>query len=149
LRSSRTGVNPEIRPNGTGCVECLASGGWWLHLRRCTQCGHIGCCDSSPSRHATKHFDTTGHPIVASFEPGEAWFYDYSTGNMIRGRSWRRRDGIPTINRPLDPPGRFRSTGNRISAELTDRCQFFLCRDLKRCSSNIQRGSRGIAPALA
>jgi len=85
LKSSRTGVNPEIPPSGTGCVECLASGGWWLHLRRCTQCGHIGCCDSSPSQHATKHFDTTGHPIVASFEPGETWFYDYPTGRMIRG----------------------------------------------------------------
>lgn len=73
------GVNPAVKPSGTGCVECLASGkGWWLHLRRCAECGHIGCCNDSPQQHATKHFHETRHPIIQSFEPGEDWFYDYA-----------------------------------------------------------------------
>ena len=56
-----------------GCEECLKLGTEWLHLRLCLTCGHVGCCDSSPGRHATKHFRHTNHPIVASFEPGERW----------------------------------------------------------------------------
>ena len=64
-------------PSGTGCVECLATGGRWVHLRRCVECGHIGCCDSSPGRHATAHFGSTRHPLVQSFEPGEEWFWCY------------------------------------------------------------------------
>lgn len=63
--------------SGDGCVECLASGGTWVHLRRCVGCGHVGCCDSSPGRHATAHFGTTGHPLVQSFEPGEDWYWCY------------------------------------------------------------------------
>jgi uncharacterized UBP type Zn finger protein len=69
--------------DGRGCVECLASGGFWVHLRRCLACGHIGCCDSSPSRHAAAHFRETGHPVIASFQPGETWrwcFEDQLTG---------------------------------------------------------------------
>jgi len=54
-----------------------------LHLRRCAECGHIGCCDNSPMKHATAHFHTTHHPITQSFEPGEDWFYDYTKGDMI------------------------------------------------------------------
>jgi hypothetical protein len=77
------GVDPQQRPSGSGCVECLAENGWWFHLRRCAQCGHIGCCDSSPSQHATAHFNATGHPIIASFEPGEEWSYDYTTGAFV------------------------------------------------------------------
>jgi uncharacterized UBP type Zn finger protein len=53
-------------------------GGRWLHLRLCESCGHVGCCDSSPNRHATKHFRETGHPVVRSFEPGEDWGYCYA-----------------------------------------------------------------------
>jgi hypothetical protein len=60
-----------------GCEECLASGGRWVHLRECLTCGHVGCCDSSPNRHATLHHVETGHPIVASFEPGEEWGWCY------------------------------------------------------------------------
>jgi len=52
-------------------------GGVWVHLRRCTQCGHIGCCDNSPNKHATAHFHETEHPIVQSYEPGEDWYYCY------------------------------------------------------------------------
>jgi hypothetical protein len=79
------GIDPTVAPSGDGCVECLATGGWWLHLRRCAQCGHIGCCDSSPSQHASRHAADTGHPIIASYEPGEAWFYDYEAARMMRG----------------------------------------------------------------
>jgi hypothetical protein len=61
------------RPAAEGCVECLAMGGRWVHLRRCLQCGHIGCCDSSPNRHATAHFHEVAHPLIQSFEPGEEW----------------------------------------------------------------------------
>jgi hypothetical protein len=52
MKSSKDGINPAAKPSGPGCAECAASGGWWLHLRRCAECGHIGCCDSSPSQHA-------------------------------------------------------------------------------------------------
>jgi hypothetical protein len=79
------GIDPEKPPSGAGCVECLAENGWWLHLRRCAECGHIGCCDTSPEQHATAHHRKTGHPIIASFEPGEDWFYDYTTSEFIDG----------------------------------------------------------------
>ena len=64
--------------NTDGCEDCLAMGGRWLHLRRCATCGHVGCCDSSPNRHATKHVGQTQHQIVQSFEPGEDWFWCYA-----------------------------------------------------------------------
>lgn len=60
-----------------GCENCLAIGGSWVHLRMCQSCGHIGCCDSSPNRHATAHALETGHPIVRSAEPGEEWSWCY------------------------------------------------------------------------
>src|SRR5436305_15340306 len=63
----------EVSPSGNGCVECLAAGDWWVHLRLCMTCGHVGCCDDSPNTHATKHFHATGHPVIKSFEPGEDW----------------------------------------------------------------------------
>ena len=65
------------RPNGAGCEECLATGDTWVHLRLCRACGHVGCCDSSKNKHATKHFQSTSHPIVTSLEPGEDWSWCY------------------------------------------------------------------------
>lgn len=56
-----------------GCEECLASGSGWVHLRRCLSCGHVGCCDSSPNKHASAHFRAAQHPVITSFEPGETW----------------------------------------------------------------------------
>ena len=85
MKSQKDGINPAAKTSGTGCVECLAVGEWWLHLRRCAECGHIGCCDTSPNQHATKHHAATGHPIIASFEPGEDWFYDYRTEEFFEG----------------------------------------------------------------
>lgn len=79
------GINPEVPPSGDGCVECDAAGGWWVHLRRCTQCGHVGCCDDSPSKHATGHAAATGHPVIRSYEPGETWFYSYETKDTYEG----------------------------------------------------------------
>jgi hypothetical protein len=64
-------------PSDDGCTDCLAIGARWLHLRRCTTCGHVGCCDSSPNRHATAHAATSDHPVVQSFEPGEDWYWCY------------------------------------------------------------------------
>ena len=78
-------IDPSVAPSGTGCVECLATGDWWFHLRRCATCRHIGCCDDSLNRHARKHFHDTGHSVIRSFEPGEDWFYDYSTDDEVRG----------------------------------------------------------------
>ena len=67
----------DVPPSGDGCVECLQTGDWWVHLRMCSTCGHIGCCDDSPNRHATKHYHATKHPIIRSFEPGETWRWCY------------------------------------------------------------------------
>lgn len=64
-------------PSGDGCEDCLRIGGRWVHLRRCVTCGHVGCCDSSPNRHATAHHHSTGHAIIQSFEPGENWCWCY------------------------------------------------------------------------
>jgi uncharacterized UBP type Zn finger protein len=67
----------DVAPGSNGCEDCLQIGGRWVHLRMCMSCGHVGCCDSSPKRHATAHFRSTGHPIVQSYEPGEEWWYCY------------------------------------------------------------------------
>jgi len=63
----------DVRPSARGCEDCLRIGGWWVHLRLCLSCGHVGCCDQSPNRHATAHFKATEHPVIRSFEPGEDW----------------------------------------------------------------------------
>ena len=62
-----------VKPNTNGCEECLKMGDRWVHLRLCLMCGHVGCCDSSKNKHATKHFHATKHPIIRSIEPGEDW----------------------------------------------------------------------------
>ena len=71
----------EIRsviPSADGCEDCLLMiGATWVHLRLCKTCGHVGCCDNSPNRHATAHYHSSEHPIVESFEPGEDWGYCY------------------------------------------------------------------------
>ncbi|HKC12203.1 MAG TPA: UBP-type zinc finger domain-containing protein, partial [Vicinamibacteria bacterium] len=67
----------DVRPSASGCEDCLRTGSEWLHLRLCLECGHVGCCDSSPNRHATKHFQQTAHPVIRSLEPGEDWRWCY------------------------------------------------------------------------
>ncbi len=99
---SRTdGIDPSTPPSGDGCADCLAGDGpgWWFHLRRCALCGHVGCCDSSPSQHASHHFEKTGHPIAQSFEPGESWFWSYALGKEVRGKPL-----APPTHHPLDQP---------------------------------------------
>jgi uncharacterized UBP type Zn finger protein len=66
-----------------GCEECLAMGDTWVHLRLCLTCGHVGCCDSSKNKHATKHFRATLHPIIQSYQPGEDWVYCYADDVFI------------------------------------------------------------------
>lgn len=72
-------------PSGNGCVECLETGSRWVHLRMCLTCGHIGCCDQSKGKHATKHAAETEHPIVRSFEPGEEWLWCYPDRMFFEG----------------------------------------------------------------
>ena len=100
-------------PSGTGCVECDAAGGWWVHLRRCVECGHVGCCDSSPAQHATAHFHETGHAVVQSFEPGEDWCWDYAKETGVLGPA-----PPPPKSRPSDPsvPGQ----ADRVPSDWRD-----------------------------
>jgi uncharacterized UBP type Zn finger protein len=72
-----SGLTPVPPRTPEGCEECLQIGSPWVHLRLCLACGHVGCCDSSPNRHATRHFHQTTHPVIASFEPGERWAWCY------------------------------------------------------------------------
>jgi uncharacterized UBP type Zn finger protein len=67
----------DVKPSAAGCEECLKMKDRWVHLRMCLTCGHVGCCDSSKNKHATKHFRTTSHPVVRSIEPGERWRWCY------------------------------------------------------------------------
>jgi hypothetical protein len=76
-------VRPVVPQTTQGCQECLEAGSAWLHLRLCLTCGHVGCCDSSPMRHARRHALGIGHPIVRSFEPGEDWRWCYVDDNYV------------------------------------------------------------------
>ncbi len=67
----------KVKPSAEGCQECLAAGDTWVELRLCLICGHVGCCDSSENKHATKHFHATRHPIIQSFRTGEDWRWCY------------------------------------------------------------------------
>jgi Zn-finger in ubiquitin-hydrolases and other protein len=99
--STIPGVDPTVPPSGEGCADCLAGKGtgWWLHLRRCTECGHVGCCDSSPSQHARAHSHETGHPYVQSFEPGEDWFWSFADDGYFEGPEL-----APPTSHPADQP---------------------------------------------
>ncbi len=99
-------VDPTVSPSGAGCVECLAADGWWLHLRRCVECGHIGCCDNSPGQHATAHAKSTDHEVIRSFEPGEDWFWDYSTEEYCEGPLLAPPDSHPLTQPVPGPEGR-------------------------------------------
>ena len=107
-------MNPEVPPSGTGCVECEELGGWWVHLRRCTRCGHVGCCDSSPAQHASAHFRESGHPVVQSFEPDEEWGWDYEReiGVLLPPL-------VPPTSRPADQPSP--GPADRVPADWQNR----------------------------
>jgi uncharacterized UBP type Zn finger protein len=90
-----------VKPHSHGCEECLKIHREWVHLRLCLTCGHVGCCDDSPHRHATKHFHATRHPVIKSFEPGEDWAWCFVDELMV--------DEVPALpeQRPawhVEPP---------------------------------------------
>jgi hypothetical protein len=95
-----TEVNQNIEAKTPdGCEECLQMGSDWVHLRLCLSCGHVGCCDNSPNKHATKHFKSTKHPIIRSFEPGETWEWCYVDNILIGSHpSQKKDDPIKTQN---------------------------------------------------
>jgi len=76
-------VPPASEKAGAVCPECVAMGSRWVHLRICLTCGHIGCCDSSPNRHARQHWQTSGHPIIGSMEPREDWTYCFADDEFL------------------------------------------------------------------
>lgn len=76
----------DVQPSTQGCEDCLRTGDAWAHLRECLVCGHVGCCDSSKNKHATKHFHATEHPLVQSFEPEEDWIFCYVDHVVIMPR---------------------------------------------------------------
>jgi uncharacterized UBP type Zn finger protein len=75
---SHLGLMRDVTPSAEGCEDCLRAGRHdWVHLRLCMTCGHVGCCDQSPGKHATAHFDTSSHPLIRSHQPGEKWLWCY------------------------------------------------------------------------
>jgi hypothetical protein len=90
-----------VVPSAPGCEDCLASGRRdWVHLRLCQTCGHVGCCDSSPGRHASGHYLAAGHPVVRSFEPGEDWYWCYADEVMFELPA-----APPAVSHPWARPG--------------------------------------------
>ena len=76
-------IQEHVKPSADGCEDCLKIGDIWVHLRLCLICGHVGCCDSSKNKHATKHFHSTKHPIIQSFEPNEDWRWCYVDNTFL------------------------------------------------------------------
>ncbi|MBK9165170.1 MAG: UBP-type zinc finger domain-containing protein [Acidobacteria bacterium] len=72
-----------VFPSAAGCEECIAMGETWVHLRICLTCGHTGCCDTSKNKHASAHFHSAGHPLIASLEPGESWGWCYADEEYV------------------------------------------------------------------
>jgi hypothetical protein len=95
----------QVTPGTLGCAECLANGSWWVHLRLCRSCGHVGCCDDSPNRHATAHFHAAGHPIIEGYDPPEGWGWCYvdEVEVDLGGEPTPQRGPIPRF---VDPFGR-------------------------------------------
>ena len=73
----------DVAPRTGGCEECEKAGDTWVHLRLCLTCGHVGCCDSSKNKHASRHFHATHHPVMRSLEPGETWGWCYVDERMF------------------------------------------------------------------
>jgi uncharacterized UBP type Zn finger protein len=84
----------EVTPRSNGCEDCLRIGATWVHLRLCMTCGHVGCCDQSKNKHATRHFHSTGHPIIKSFEPGEDWGWCYRDQLVLDASGWPVRGPV-------------------------------------------------------
>lgn len=102
------GIDDSAPPSGEGCADCSSAhpAGWWLPLRRCAQGGHVGCCGSSPSQHATAHFRTSGHRVVQRYEPGEDGFYDYVMEAVVHGPPLPEPTSHPPQQAVPGPSGR-------------------------------------------
>jgi len=102
----------DVTPSALGCEECLKIGSPWVHLRLCRTCGHVGCCDDSPNRHATKHFHQTRHPIIEGYDPPEGWGWCYIDEIMLdlSDRATPQNGGavIPLVGLRLERPFLFR-----------------------------------------
>ncbi|HZA12579.1 UBP-type zinc finger domain-containing protein [Mycobacterium sp.] len=116
---SNLAIDPSVRPSGTGCAECDAIGGWWIHLRRCAACGHIGCCDDSLAKHATAHWQETGHPVMRSFEPGEDWFWNFQTNAYVDGPDLAAPDCRPPDQGVPGPRGRVPENWRQLLIDRT------------------------------
>src|ERR1700719_4089663 len=101
-----------VTPSALGCEECLKSGSVWLHLRICRTCGHVGCCDDSPNKHATRHFHATNHPIIEGYDPPEGWGWCYVDEVLfdLSNRKTPHNGPIP------------RYYGNKFQPEGNNRC---------------------------
>ena len=97
-RCSHSDTINEVVPSAPGCEECLQIGSPWVHLRICRTCGHVGCCDDSPNRHASMHFATTGHPIIEGYDPPEGWGWCYVDEVLV---------GLPDQTPQLGPIPRY------------------------------------------
>src|SRR6202035_4012666 len=92
-----------VTPSALGCEECLKSGSEWLHLRICRTCGHVGCCDDSPNKHATRHFHATQHPVIEGYDPPEGWGWCYVDQVLfdLSNRKTPHNGPIPRYSEPL------------------------------------------------
>ena len=97
----------DVLPSADGCEDCLRIGATWVHLRLCMTCGHVGCCDSSPNRHATRHFQASQHPIIKSFQPGEESGGGWSYAHLLRAALEEAGLPLSISSRP-----RWRSAGD-------------------------------------
>jgi hypothetical protein len=100
----------DVTPSALGCEECLKIGSPWVHLRLCRTCGHVGCCDDSPNRHATKHFHATSHPIVEGYDPSEGWDGVTSTRSCSTSAIAPRRTTVLSLATIKSAPVGFRLT---------------------------------------
>ncbi len=109
----------DVTPSALGCEECLKIGSPWLHLRLCRTCGHVGCCDDSPNRHATKHFHATRHPVIEAYDPPDGWGWCYVDEVIVDHSS---------IVYVMDPKGRFTAsfTGEDPPAQIAERLKKLL-----------------------
>jgi len=80
----------DVTPSAAGCADCLKTGDTWVHLRLCLSCGHVGCCDNSKNRHATRHYHETRHPVIRSLESGEDWGWCYVDNVFFESMPRRR-----------------------------------------------------------
>jgi hypothetical protein len=114
-------IDPAAEPWASGCTDCDDVGGWWVHLRRCAACGHIGCCDDSPAQHATAHWQESGHRFIQSFEPGEEWWWDYEAEESVDGPPLAPPTSRPDEQASPGPAERVPDNWRRVLVELRRR----------------------------